>query len=136
MRGEKRKAGGFTLIEIAVVVLIIGILAAIAMPQYSDYLLKGKLAEAMTLLSDLQVRQEQYYQDNRTYANGMTPRSAGQYFTTCSCTTSNAGQNFTCTATSPGLGYSYSVADSGAKTTTKPDGSVVTCWLKSANGSC
>lgn len=136
MQGGKKNNRGFTLIEIMVVVMIIGILAAIAMPNYNDYILKGKLAEAMSLLSELQVRQEQYYQDNRTYSNGMTPRAAGQYFTTTSCVTANAGQTFVCTATAPSISYSYTVAESGAKTTVKPGGATVSCWLKSANGSC
>lgn len=132
----KTNQRGFTLIEIMVVVLIMGILAAIAMPQYNEYLLKGKLTEAMSLLSDLQIRQEQYYQDNRTYSNGMTPRSAGQYFTATSCVTAGGGQTYTCTATAPALSYTYTVTESGAKTTTPPSGSAASCWLKGSSGTC
>ncbi|MCX7165030.1 MAG: prepilin-type N-terminal cleavage/methylation domain-containing protein [Rhodocyclales bacterium] len=132
----KVRARGFTLIEVMIVVLIIGILTAIAMPQYSEYVLKGKLTEGMSLLSDLQIRQEQYYQDNRTYANGMTPRSAGQTFTATSCVTASAGQTYTCTATAPSISYSYTVTESGAKTTVQPAGTTVSCWLRSSNGAC
>lgn len=127
---------GFTLIELMIAVMIIGILMAIALPQYSEYVLKGKLTEAMSLLSDLQVRQEQYYQDNRTYANGMTPRAAGQYFTTTSCVTANSGQTYTCTATAPALGYTYSLTEAGAKTTLQPSGVTASCWLKNSGGVC
>ncbi|MCK9283375.1 MAG: prepilin-type N-terminal cleavage/methylation domain-containing protein [Rhodocyclaceae bacterium] len=131
-----RGPGGFTLIELMIAVAVIAVLMGIAIPNYNNYMLKGKLAEAMSLLSDLQVRQEQYYQDNRTYLNGMTPRSAGQYFTATSCVTANSGQTYTCTATASTLSYSYSVTESGTKTTTRPGGTTVSCWLKTPDGSC
>ena len=133
----KAKSQGFTVIEILVAVLIIGILAGIAMPQYTEHVLKGKLAEGMSLLSDLQIRQEQYYQDNRTYANGMTPRAAGQVFTSTSCAYRGGDtQTYTCTATASSIGYTYTVTESGAKTTTPPSGTTVNCWLRSGGGTC
>jgi type IV pilus assembly protein PilE len=113
---------------------VMGILLAIAMPQYSEYMLKGKLTEGMALLSDLQLRQEQYYQDNRTYLNAMTPRAAGQHFTTTSCVTANSGQTYTCTATAPALNYTFTVNETGAKTTSGARSG--NCWLKGSGGSC
>lgn len=64
-----RKQGGFTLIELMVVVAIIGILAAIAIPSYQDYVLRGNRTEGMALLSDAAARQERYYAQNNTYAD-------------------------------------------------------------------
>lgn len=132
-----KSARGFTLIELLIVITVIGALMAIALPSYSDYVLKGKLTEAMTVLSDLQVRQDAYYADNRVYS-AMTPRTGQtQHFTsTAACVTGNAGQSYVCTLASTPLGYAYTINQAGAKTTTKPDGTTVQCWLKSPKGNC
>ena len=67
-----KKALGFTLIEIIVVVAIIGILAAIAIPSYQQHLRKGRRANAEAFLSDVASRQQQYLLDARSYALGAT----------------------------------------------------------------
>ncbi len=59
---------GFTLIELLVVVLIIGILSAIAVPQYFKVVEKGKSAEAFQWLSGLKGAQERYLAKNGSYA--------------------------------------------------------------------
>ena len=64
-----RQARGFTLIELLITVVVLGILAAIALPSYTSYITRSKLTEAHSQLSDLRVKLEQRFQDARSYAN-------------------------------------------------------------------
>jgi len=65
-----KRAGGFTLIELMIVVAIIGILAAIAYPSYQSSVRKGNRASATAFMSEVANKQQQYLQDARQYALG------------------------------------------------------------------
>ena len=83
---------GFTLIEMMVTVAIVAILAAIAYPADTNYILRARLVDATNLLSSTQARMEQYYQDNRTYA------AVGTTFTPpCSTVQTSGSFNVSCT---------------------------------------
>lgn len=68
---------GFTLIELMVTVAIIGILAAIAYPAYTKYVLRGYRSEGIALLNDATARMERFYAQNNSYANANTVAALG-----------------------------------------------------------
>ena len=65
---RRLRAGGFTLIEVMIVVAVIAILAAVAVPSYHDHLRKSRRAAAQSHLMDVAQRQQQYLLDARSYA--------------------------------------------------------------------
>jgi type IV pilus assembly protein PilE len=67
-----RKGRGFTLVEMAVVVAIVGILAAVAYPAYLSQTQKARRSDAKTALMDAVSRQEQFILDHGTYTTNMT----------------------------------------------------------------
>lgn len=141
---------GFTLMEVMVVVAIIGILSAIALPMYTDYLTRGKLAEANSTLANLRVQMEQYYQDNRNYGVGTACGIAMptmRYFT-YTCVANNSGQGFTATASgisAEGLNqFVYTVDEANSRLTTglpsawgtASTASPINCWVIRKGGGC
>lgn len=64
-----RNFKGFTLIELMIVVVIVGVLAAIALPSYQDSVRKGRRAEAQGVLLEMQLQQEKFRANNNTYSS-------------------------------------------------------------------
>jgi type IV pilus assembly protein PilE len=63
---------GITLLELMVVVMVIGVLGAIAIPSYRQYVMRAQRTEAKNALLQLQANQERFYLANRTYSNDPT----------------------------------------------------------------
>jgi type IV pilus assembly protein PilE len=111
---------GFTLIELMIVVAIIAILSAIAIPAYNQYVTRSKLTEAFSSLSSMSVALQQYYQDNRTYVGApicTNLPTAQDYSFACPTLTATT---FTLTATPKGnlVAPSYAIDQNGNKYTT------------------
>ncbi len=126
----KRAEKGFTLIELLVVIAIIGILAAIAIPQFAEYRKRGFDARSKSDLRNVATAEEAYFADTEKY---LACSNA-----TCLCTGANCA-----TAGLPGIsqlsnGVDLSMALSGTTaftgTSTHPKGTGVTFAWNSANG--
>lgn len=89
----RRDERGFTLIELMIVIAIIGILAAIAIPQFSAYRQRSYNAAANSDLKNATTAQEAYFVDNQTYATDVTSLLGTNYglFTSQNVTLANAG---------------------------------------------
>ncbi|RDS84744.1 prepilin-type N-terminal cleavage/methylation domain-containing protein [Dyella monticola] len=149
MQIDRNKASGFTLIEMMIVVVVIAVLAAIAIPAYQKYVMESRRTAAKTALFDLASREEKYYSTNNQYTNTLSElgynttaatitvpngNAATDYYTISVALTgaTTANTNFKATATTLNTQTSdtycgnYSLTDLGAQANT---GSQTTgCW--------
>lgn len=108
-----RTKKGFSLIELLVAVVIIGILAAITIPSYQSYVVKGNRAAAQSFMMDLANREKQYMLDARTYADFTTlgvsaPADVSKHYAIAISTPAATPPSFTITATPSSGSSQYS----------------------------
>lgn len=146
-----RKQRGFTLVELMITVAVIGILAAIAYPSYTQYIVRANRSAAQSFMFSVANKQEQYILDARTYAgtldelNMTAPAEiSGKYTITVSCTMPTATGNCTAAAGTPAYlitgtptGSQLSndtkcgvltLNQTGTKTKSGTAGAVTDCW--------
>jgi type IV pilus assembly protein PilE len=150
-----RRNFGFSLIELMIVLAIIAIAAGIAIPNYNDYVMRSRVTEGVAALSDMRVKLEQYFQDNRSYvgacaAGTLAPLPANSANFTFECTTAcggAAGNSLAAAAyvvracgTGRMAGFEYTVNQANVRTTAALpadwSGAGSNCWVTNKTGGC
>ncbi len=141
--GIRRNVFGFTLIELMIVVVIIGILAAIGYPSYRQYVYKSRRSDAKTALLQIQLAEEKWRANNTSYtatlsnlgftAVGGVYYSPDQYYTltvpTATATAYTLTATYTGKQTADTACKTLSIDQSGVKTATDSADAVTTnCW--------
>jgi type IV pilus assembly protein PilE len=137
------RARGFTLIELMITVAIVGILMAVAIPAYSNYVLRARTTESFSVMGGFQPAAEQFWANNRTYEALPPPGNTPNFdYSTVNLTASS----YTLKATGKDkmLGLIYTIDQNGTrKTTAVPStppftGWVTndTCWTDRKGGLC
>lgn len=132
---------GFTLIEVLIVVAIVGILTAIAVPTYRDYVVRARLTEVFTGLGTVQPAAEEYWNNAHTYVgfDRMPANSATFTFTLTSAT--DSAYLITATGKAGGTmsGFQYTIDQTGTRATVATAGgwgTSTSCWIDKKNAQC
>jgi prepilin-type N-terminal cleavage/methylation domain-containing protein len=99
---KRKKSKGFTLIELLVVVAIIGILAAIAIPQFAAYRQRGYRSQLVADVRNAATGEEAYFVDNQTYGSSCAALPGFTSSALSSLTCTGNANTFTVTGTNSG----------------------------------
>lgn len=104
--GMRKRSGGFTLIELMIVVIVVGVLAGLGIPAYKDYVRKARRSDGKELLLRLQVEEEKFRTNNPTYTStlgvgglGITSNLSLEGYYTVAITAGATATEFTLSAT-------------------------------------
>jgi len=141
-----RTVRAFTLLEMMIVVAIVAILAAIALPSYAAYVQRSRILDAVTRLSDARARMEDYFLDERAYVDasgrcGFLPSASATdaFIVRCEATPTTFIVTATGAASQGMTDFVYSIDQSGTKTTLGvPRGwsRSADCWTIRPDGFC
>lgn len=142
----QQRQSGFTLVEIMIAVVIIGILTAVALPSYGSYVMRARLSEAHGALASTQPRLEQFWANTRSYEGfdgdeqdpQLMPGDTDNFVYTLE-NASSTGYLLVATGRGAAADFTYTLDQAGARATTgAPEGWTRsdTCWVDRKDGSC
>ncbi len=135
---------GFSLLELMVAVAIAGILASVAIPSYTSYVIRSHLVDMTDGIAAMSANMEIYFQDNRTYEDSGNFTSPCRALATTNYSIACTSNATTYTLTATGLesisDFTFTLDQSGNRGTTSVKtgwGTVpATCWHVEPGGSC
>lgn len=144
------KNHGFTLIEVMIVVAIVGLLSAIALPSYTNYVRRARMQGAFTAMSEVRFRLEQFYQNNNNYGTSAAscPNAIGlpspeQFTMSCAWRSdgpdASTNRSYLIMATGSGgmAGFTFTLNEQNLPQTTSFTGAANlprNCWMTSSGG--
>jgi type IV pilus assembly protein PilE len=136
---------GFTLIELMITVAIIAILAAVALPSYSAYVMRANVTDAVKGLSEMRLKLEQYFQDQRTYVGACMagtlappPTNTPNFTFACNALTAT-GYQVVATGVGSMAGFSYTVDQANTQATASTGAGWPMCptrWIMKKSDTC
>lgn len=148
-RAARPRQRGFTLIEVMITVAIVAILAAIALPSYRDYVLRGQVVDATNGLAGMRADMERYFQDNRTYVGATAPcaagtdasRTFGSFLLSCDGTPTATTFSIQAVGSGSTAGFTYKVDQTNQRSTTAVSSgsgwsTCATAWVMKKGQAC
>jgi type IV pilus assembly protein PilE len=133
----RRRETGFTLIELMITIAIVAILSAVAIPAYGNYVVRGRLTEAFTMLSAMQPKAEEFWSNNRTYAGLQLPTDTDNF--TYAADLKDSSYTITASGRNKMADFAFTIDQNGNRATTRVPSdwtSSTNCWVDRKGGQC
>jgi type IV pilus assembly protein PilE len=145
------RQSGFTLIELMVTVAVVAILAAVALPSYTQFIIRGKLQEGTSNLLAMRTKMELYFQDNRSYVGACVAGTTaalptGLKYFTITCTPPPTATTYVVQVDGLGgdmAGLTMTIDQANVRRTvtvpagwTLPVAPAAPCWITKKSGQC